>query len=117
MFQPSIVDTERRRLALGNPVDALALCASYWLESALAYHPERQRELDELSMRLDEATGEIGTLAGEFAKTETVEEQVVALERIVGVMRDTIACGLMRDPGPEAIIWSLEDGEEVLEKQ
>lgn len=115
MFQPSIVDTERRRLALGNPVDTLALCASYWLECALAHHPERQHELDELSMRLDEATGQIGTLAGAFAKTETVEEQVVALELIVGVMRDTVARGLMKDPGPDAITWSLEDGEMVLE--
>jgi len=92
-------EANRRDPQWGHPVRDLALHAAHWLETAIALHPERQAEIDALSERLDEATGDISA-AGDHPewrwRPATDGEVVVALHEIVAVMRD--AAPLLKKP-------------------
>ena len=83
----------------GDPVVQLELHAAHWLESAYARHPERKAELDALMQRLDEATGNVSAENDAEAwttGTSTDGEIVVALERIVAIMKELAP--LLMDP-------------------
>ncbi len=80
-------------------MEQLGLHAAHWLESAYARHPERKAELDPLMERLHEATGDVSAendAEGWVTGTSTDGEIVVALERIVAIMKELAP--LLMDP-------------------
>lgn len=81
-------EDNRRDPQWGDPVQQLALHASHWLEVAVIRFPHLSAQIDALGERLDVAVGTLSTQDGHFFGTGTDGEIVVALEKIVGVMRD-----------------------------
>lgn len=70
----------------GDPVRKLTLHATHWLEAAITAHPEKQQEIDDLSLRLEVACGELSDEHGFFADLSTVNDVAVALREIAAVM-------------------------------
>jgi hypothetical protein len=97
---PEEIERNRTDPRLGDPVQQLALHAAHWIEAALARHPERRAEIDRLSARLDEATGERLSREGDQpewpTRSVTDGEIVRALRDIVAVMREVAT--LLLDP-------------------
>jgi hypothetical protein len=63
----------------------------HWLDTAHALHPELETELFALQDRVEEASGDISgetDAPGWFTGTFTDGETVLALEKIVAIMRE-----------------------------
>jgi hypothetical protein len=65
----------------GDPLQYMLTIASFWVECAWHHHPERQAELDALSLRLDDV--EEAGLAGDA-------ELADGLAEIIAVMRAAV---------------------------